>query len=367
MIYNEKLLQKAPLLNREGLARDLGTVMVIAPHPDDESLGCGGLIIQLRAQYAEVWVLFLTNGEASHPNSKKYPAKKLGALRKSEAIKACKILGVEEDHLYSLDAGDGQLATYLENDDSLINRLKEIFQHCRPNTIFAPWRRDHHIDHVSASELVRRAAEGIDVELAEYPIWLWKKGKPEDWPEKEEILPYRLSVGEVLDIKEAAIQAHVSQMTNLIDDDPEGFVFTEDLLQPFLQEYEYFFFQNKAKPAVSREYFENLYAESTDPWDFERSTYEQKKYKNTLKAIPNRTFKKALEIGCSNGVFTSMFAPGCEDLLAIDLSKAALETARKRCSEISNCRFLQWDIAQGLPGNDYDAIILSEVGYYFER
>ena len=74
--------QNAPLLNTEGLSRDLGRVMIVAPHPDDESLGCGGLIAQLKAQKAEVWVLFLTNGEASHPNSLSYPAKKLGRLKK---------------------------------------------------------------------------------------------------------------------------------------------------------------------------------------------------------------------------------------------------------------------------------------------
>ena len=367
MKYNLETLRNGAFMNIEGLARDLGRVMIIAPHPDDESLGCGGLIAHLRAQQAEVWVLFLTNGEASHPNSKKYPPNKLGRLRKTEAIKACKILDVEEDHLIFLDAGDGQLSTYLESDNSFMNKLHEIFQQTRPDTIFAPWRRDHHTDHVAASELVRRASEGMHIEVVEYPIWLWKKAKREDWPEKEEILPFRLPVGEVMDKKTSAIQAHVSQMTLLIDDDPEGFVFSDKLLQPFLEEYEYFFFQKKAKPAVSAEYFEKLYAESKDPWNFERSTYEQNKYKNTLKAIPKGKLKKALEIGCSNGVFTSMFAPRCEDLLAIDLSKVALESAKERCAEISNCRFLQWDIAQGLPENNFDSIILSEVGYYFKK
>lgn len=367
MRYSKELFENAALLNTEGLARDLGRVMIIAPHPDDESLGCGGLITLLRAQNAEVSVLFLTNGEASHPNSKKFPAKKLGALRKAEAINAGKIMGVGKDLLYFLDAGDGHLSAYLEKGDSLIKKLKEIFQQNWPDTLFVPWRRDHHIDHVATSELVRRATRGMAVEVAEYPIWLWKKGKPEDWPEKVEILPFRLSVREVKDIKMKAINAHKSQMTKLIDDDSEGFIFTEDLLEPFLGEYEYFFFQNKKKPAVSADYFEDLYKESTDPWNFESSSYEQEKYENTLKAIPENKFEKALEIGCSNGVFTSLFALQCEDLLAIDTSKIALKSAEKRCADFSNCRFLQWDIAQGLPEKKFEAIIFSEVGYYFEK
>jgi len=367
MKFNQETLKNSAFLNIEGLARDLGRVMIIAPHPDDESLGCGGLIAHLRAQQAEVWILFLTTGEASHPNSKKYPPNRLGALRKTEAIKACKILGVEEDHLFFFNAGDGKLSTYLEADDSLTNRLQEIFQKIQPNTVFKPWRRDHHIDHVAASELVRKATEGMPIELAEYPIWLWKKSKPGDWPEKKEILPFRLPISDVMETKMAAIKVHISQMTGLIDDDPEGFLFTDDLLEPFLGEFEYFFFQNKAKPAVSMEYFEKLYADTKDPWNFESSIYEQKKYENTLEAIPLKKNKKALEIGCSNGVFTSHFAPRCEDLLAIDLSTAALETAQERCAEFSNCRFLEWDIAHGIPENNFEIIILSEVGYYFEN
>ena len=103
------------------------------------------------------------------------------------------------------------------------------------------------------------------------------------------------------------MEAHLSQTTKLIDDDPEGFILTDKLLEPFLSNYEYFFFPEETKPALSRNYFEKLYAEDEDPWNFETSKYEQKKYKNTLKAISDRKLKNALEIGCANGVFTSIF------------------------------------------------------------
>jgi hypothetical protein len=55
---------------------------------------------------------------------------------------------------------------------------------------------------------------------------------------------------------------------------------------------------------LGREYFEGLYAESGDPWDFETSDYEQNKYATTLAVLGERTFRRALEAGASIGVFT---------------------------------------------------------------
>ncbi|WP_037315523.1 bifunctional PIG-L family deacetylase/class I SAM-dependent methyltransferase [Salegentibacter sp. Hel_I_6] len=359
--------EKIPHLNIEGLYRDLGTVMVVAPHPDDESLGCGGIIAHLREQNAEVWVLFMTNGEASHQNSVTYPPKKLGSLRTREAEAACQILGVPKDHLLFLNAGDGKLKSYLQANSSILHKLTKLFQQKEIDTLFVPWRRDHHIDHLATSSLVRKAAGGLGLIIVEYPIWLWKKGTPEDWPKQNEILPFKLAIDSVKDKKHKAIMAHSSQTSTLIEDDPEGFILTEELLAPFLGNCEYFFFPSENKSAVTKTYFDELYAKDIDPWDFEKSAYEQEKYKNTLHAISQRKIKKALEIGCANGVFTALFAPHCKELIALELNESALENARKRCSQFSQCEFLQWDIAGGLPEGDFDAILLSEVGYYFQK
>ncbi|TQI71416.1 LmbE family N-acetylglucosaminyl deacetylase [Gramella sp. Hel_I_59] len=359
-------IEKAPFLNIEGLHRDLGKVIIVAPHPDDESLGCGGLIAHLATQNAEVSVLFLTNGDASHPNSSKFPQNKLGKLRKSEAINACKILGVKEKNLIFLNASDGKLAEKFKNDDSVVNELKELFQQKEPDTIFAPWRRDHHIDHIAAYNLINKAAESLESTIVEYPIWLWKKGESADWPAEDEVLTFRLKIDSVKEIKKAAIQAHISQTTNLIDDDPEGFILTEDLMQPFIGNYEYFFFPAKYKPAVNETYFANLYADNEDPWDFETSSYEQEKYRKTIASVLGKSFENALEIGCSNGVFTKLLAPKCKNLLAVDLSQESLKSAIKRCASFSQCKFMQWDVSNGLPGSNYDAIFFSEVGYYFD-
>ncbi len=72
----------------------LGTTVVIAPHPDDESLGCGGLLALLAAFGNSAHVLVMTDGSRSHPNSPSYPAARLAALREQETLAALEVLGL---------------------------------------------------------------------------------------------------------------------------------------------------------------------------------------------------------------------------------------------------------------------------------
>ena len=83
-----------------------------------------------------------------------------------------------------------------------------------------------------------------------------------------------------------------------------------------------------ASGSLAPEYFERLYAQSADPWDFEASPYEAAKYAATLAALPRPRYANAFELGCSIGVLTRALAPRCERLLATDVSEAALAQAR---------------------------------------
>jgi len=65
---------------------------------------------------------------------------------------------------------------------------------------------------------------------------------------------------------------------------------------------------------LDREYFEDLYGQSPDPWGFETSPYERKKYEHTLDVLQGQRYRRALEVGCSIGVFTAMLAPLCDEL-----------------------------------------------------
>ncbi|MBM0743431.1 PIG-L family deacetylase [Phormidium sp. CLA17] len=219
------------------------SVLVVAPHPDDETLGCGGAIALLRALGCSVQVLVISDGTLSHPRSVKYPAPCLRILRETETLEALSILGMN------------QIATFLRLQDGSIPilkspRLQEAVARCRaflktlmPATIFLPWRFDPHPDHRATWQLIRTAL--IDLEppkayaprILEYPIWDWDVEQRRGFA-GEQVIGWRLDVSSVLEIKLRAIAAYRSQTTDLIDDDPEGFRLTPEMLANFAQPWE---------------------------------------------------------------------------------------------------------------------------------
>lgn len=118
---------------------------------------------------------------------------------------------------------------------------------------------------------------------------------------------------------------------------------------------------------LKREYFEKLYAESSDPWEFATSEYERRKYEQTLAVLQRRRFKRALEVGASIGVFTEMLAPYCDELLAVDASERAVTLARERLSGREKVRVEQRTLPEEMPGGSFDLIVASEVLYYLPQ
>jgi SAM-dependent methyltransferase len=116
---------------------------------------------------------------------------------------------------------------------------------------------------------------------------------------------------------------------------------------------------------VSPEYFQRLYRDHEDPWNFASSRYEQDKYTATLDALPRRRYRSALELGCSIGVFTRMLAARCNDVLAVDVSVDALHRAALRCGDLPNVRFAPCDLSRAFPEGAYDLVTLCELGFYF--
>lgn len=118
---------------------------------------------------------------------------------------------------------------------------------------------------------------------------------------------------------------------------------------------------------LGREYFEGLYAGSPDPWGFETSEYERRKYGRTLAALGDRRFRNALEVGSSIGVFTAMLAPLCENLLAVDASEKAVAVARERLADQGHVRVERSTVPEEMPEGSFDLIVASEVLYYLPR
>lgn len=118
---------------------------------------------------------------------------------------------------------------------------------------------------------------------------------------------------------------------------------------------------------LTREYFEELYGASDDPWGFSTSAYEREKYASTMSALGGRRFGRALEVGCSIGVFTAMLAPRCGGLLAVDASEKAVALARERLSGVQNVRVERRTLPEETPDGPFELVVASEVLYYFDR
>jgi len=116
------------------------------------------------------------------------------------------------------------------------------------------------------------------------------------------------------------------------------------------------------------EWQEELYLLDDDPWNFERSPYEQGKYQHTLDVLTadGARYESALEVGCSIGVFTEMLAPHCGELVAVDISATAVERAEARVAGQPHVRVERMVLPNEMPGGTFDLVVCSDVLYYLE-
>ncbi|MGB3586111.1 MAG: SAM-dependent methyltransferase [Tunicatimonas sp.] len=118
---------------------------------------------------------------------------------------------------------------------------------------------------------------------------------------------------------------------------------------------------------LSAQYFDKLYQENKDPWNFEQSDYEREKYSKTVNALPRALYDNAFEIGCSIGVLTQRLASRCHKLLSVDVSELPLTAARDRLKGHSHVEFKCMNIPSTFPEDRFDLIVVSEVGYYWSQ
>ncbi len=213
-------------------------LLVLAPHPDDESLGCGGLIAEARARGHDLHVAILTDGGMSHPNSRAWPAARLVAQRQQEARAATAILGLAADRLTFLGQRDGRAPHDGRAFAQALGALCALMQARRIGTVCAAWIGDPHGDHGSAAKLAAAACARLGARHFAYPIWAWTVADEATLPEVGG--GGRLDVMRHLPVKRRAIAAHATQYTAMIDDDPTGFRLPADFLAWFDRPWEAF-------------------------------------------------------------------------------------------------------------------------------
>ncbi|WP_375770448.1 PIG-L family deacetylase [Archangium gephyra] len=234
--------------------------MVFAPHPDDETLGCGGTILRKRRTGAAVHLAFLTDGSASHAGL--MPRAELTALRVDEALAAAEALGVPAGDVFLLGLPDGALHAHHEE---AVARVTALLERHRPEQLFLPSIRAEHPDHVAANAIVHEAVRrwGRVATLFEYPVWLWRHWPAVPLPgtraQARAVLVSSLRAGfgfrllsefrtsvpirDCVDQKRRALARHASQMRRR-DGDPRWWTLDDvsegEFLDCFFQEQEVF-------------------------------------------------------------------------------------------------------------------------------
>lgn len=175
-----------------------GNALVLAPHPDDESFGCGGMIRRMTMSKARVDVAFLTRGEQGNEEGLATHCRQLelAQRRSTEALNACEILGVS--NVLFLDGHDGQLS----QQPHLRTAVLRLLQERSYRTVFCPWPGESHPDHAMTYHFLKAA-------LAEYSseveVWLYEVWSP--------LTPNMVvPIDSAIEAKCAAMRAHASQL-----------------------------------------------------------------------------------------------------------------------------------------------------------
>lgn len=208
---SRRLSQVAPISCQQLVPAGKRAV-IVAPHPDDEILGSGGLLQLLGQEQRPLLLISVTNG--SFGQSPRWSPQRLGIVRSQESAEALNRLGLPLNTLKWLHGGfpDTAVAQYeWELQSFLLNYLQPT------DVLFTTWRQDGHDDHEAVARACLRACQTIGAVCHELPIWAWHWAAPEDpcipWARARKIhLDRRMQAR-----KRHAIQAFVSQL----ETDPE--------------------------------------------------------------------------------------------------------------------------------------------------
>ena len=208
-------------------------IVVLAPHPDDESLGCGALLLHAFAHNG-AHVVCMTDGSASHPGSSEWTPQRLAECRRSELKTAVSLLGVAAKDFTLLGFPDGRLHEY--NARLVAGQIAEVVQGTGATRIFAPALEDHHSDHKATARIASELQEADqDRQIYSYPVW----SRWDDSHFMENIArhsPVKIDTRACSLRKRAAIAAHQSQLGKCVKDDPAGFVMDPQFVEKFILE-----------------------------------------------------------------------------------------------------------------------------------
>lgn len=182
-------LVELPAIDVLSLVPPGSRAVIVAPHPDDEVLGCGGIMQLLAAAGRALQLISVTDGSASHPGSRRWPVERLSVVRPQESAEALRRLGLPMHSLKWLRGGFTDTRVAAEE----AQLCEFIASYLHPNdVVFTTWRDDGHSDHEAVGRASVEAARRVGASCHELPVWTWHWATPEDasvpWDRARKIL-----------------------------------------------------------------------------------------------------------------------------------------------------------------------------------
>ncbi|MDR6612602.1 PIG-L family deacetylase [Leifsonia sp. 1010] len=321
-------------------------LIVFSAHPDDETLGVGGLLARAAVDGIPVRVVVAA---ACDPGRMDELDAALATLGLPTAPAAAPL---------ALGLPDGALKHHADDLRTAIAEILDTPSDAGNRLVLAPWTGDRHGDHRTLGREVVAAARERGRRVLLYPVWLWQWGTPADvpWRRVREVV---LDAGE-RSSKRTALAAFASQLRTSHNPDgvlEPGFVERaadgrEVVIEP---------------PEPADQHFERMHHERDDPWRVRTRWYERRRRAVLAASLPRERYGRAVELGCSIGETTSVLADRCDELIAVDGSASAVEAAAERLRDRPNVVVERMRVPQEWPAaadHGTDLVIVSELAYY---
>jgi N-acetylglucosamine malate deacetylase 1 len=223
-------------------------LVIIAPHPDDETFACGGVIAQKVRESCQVSVIFMTRGEASHDGCCNISRLEIGKFRQAITTKATHVLGLSNENLHWLDLEDchvpsGNASQFI----STVKRLTELLKSINPDAVLYPHKLDLHQDHINTCYIAVRAADELNIRRRySYPTWLRMRLQPRHLLQPIRSKTIKVDINHVLQQKMKAISIYLDDVPKGCPNQiPTAGKLEEKFINLFRSNYEIFFDESK--------------------------------------------------------------------------------------------------------------------------
>ncbi len=329
-------------------------LVVVAAHPDDETLGAGAFLRAAHRAGTRVELVVATDGEAALPEHTGLDRAALGLRRRAELDTALARLGVDGIPVHRLGLPDSALDAGV-----LADVLAPLLADA--DACLAPWSDDPHPDHAAAG-LATAAAAPEQAQRWQYPVWMWTVHDPEDpripWSRAHRHDP----CDDDLAAKGHAIDAFTSQTTPLVEGGRA--VLDAAVLDRFRTGPE-LFFRDPAASSAPVDRFAHLYRDGADPWGVRTRWYERRKQAVLLASLPRERYRHAAEPGCGLGELTRELAARCERVDASDFADEAVRATADATRGLAGVRVARRALPDpGALPDGIDLAVCSEVLYY---